>query len=221
MREERKEELVRQFRDFLDRTEEHDPGQPAAAPDLRSFYRELIALKNELKIESRIIKKGLDDFSHLAKELEKEKQTTVDLLRQQDEKVRSRLEKEIFVPLFLDLLELYDRLEAGCDSMERIQPSLWDRLAGGKKYLEAVGTGQKMNLQRLENLMQTYQVTAFSCLGCSFDPARMRAVGMENNPALDDGIVLEELRQGFLWRDKILRFAEVKVNRVPENVRKS
>jgi molecular chaperone GrpE len=41
----------------------------------------------------------------------------------------------------------------------------------------------------------------------------MRAVEMDSQPHLENGIVTGELRKGFLWEEDVLRLAEVKVNK--------
>jgi molecular chaperone GrpE len=46
------------------------------------------------------------------------------------------------------------------------------------------------------------------------DPVTMTAVETGNNLKVENGIVLEELRKGFLYKDQVLRLAEVKVNRI-------
>ena len=46
------------------------------------------------------------------------------------------------------------------------------------------------------------------------DPHTMNAVEIDRDPKIDNGIVLEELRKGFLFEDQVLRIAEVKVNKL-------
>jgi molecular chaperone GrpE len=41
----------------------------------------------------------------------------------------------------------------------------------------------------------------------------MRAVEVESDHQLRNGIVTEELRKGFMWDKELLRIAEVKVNK--------
>jgi len=41
----------------------------------------------------------------------------------------------------------------------------------------------------------------------------MTAVEIAHDAKLDNGIVIEELRKGFLFGDQVLRLAEVKVNK--------
>ena len=48
-------------------------------------------------------------------------------------------------------------------------------------------------------------------VGRPFDPRLASAVATVENRALADGVVVEELRPGFLWHDELLRPAEVVV----------
>jgi len=41
----------------------------------------------------------------------------------------------------------------------------------------------------------------------------MSVLEIDYKPALEKGIVLEELRKGFFYKDQVLRLAEVKVNK--------
>ena len=49
--------------------------------------------------------------------------------------------------------------------------------------------------------------------GKFFDPATMKAVGFTSEMQLDEGLVLDEERKGFQRQEKIVRPAEVVVNK--------
>lgn len=71
-----------------------------------------------------------------------------------------------------------------------------------------------MTLKRFEQLLQRHQVYAIDCVGKPLDPRTMSAVEISQDPKLDNGIVIEELRKGFLFENNVLRLAEVKVNKL-------
>jgi molecular chaperone GrpE len=54
--------------------------------------------------------------------------------------------------------------------------------------------------------------------GRLFDPHRARAVGTAPDAGVAEGIVLEEIRTGFLWNDQVLRIADVIVSKRPTGV---
>ena len=71
-----------------------------------------------------------------------------------------------------------------------------------------------MTLKRFENLLQRHNVYAIDCMGKLLDPRTMSAVEISHDPKLGNGIVIEELRKGFLFEENVLRLAEVKVNKL-------
>ena len=50
-------------------------------------------------------------------------------------------------------------------------------------------------------------------VGHPFDGRVMHAVEARRLDLVDDGVMIEELRSGFVRRDEVLRFADVAVNR--------
>ena len=46
----------------------------------------------------------------------------------------------------------------------------------------------------------------------------MSAIAFENNESYPDNTVTEEISQGFLYKDKILKLAEVKINKNPSGI---
>jgi molecular chaperone GrpE len=56
-------------------------------------------------------------------------------------------------------------------------------------------------------------VRPIDALGARLDPQRMRAVGVESAQDAPEGIVLREVRRGFLHGQELLRAAEVIVNK--------
>ncbi|WP_457576884.1 nucleotide exchange factor GrpE [Desulfomarina sp.] len=209
-----KEALVSEFRSYLDRLEQPFDTLSGSEPDLDILMRELTTLKNEIKIESRLIKRGLENFEHQAAARETEYQTVTGSLQALEQQCFERCGRETMRPLIMDLLDLYDRLEAGCSAAKKTRETFRSRIFGGRKrLLRSFASGQEMNLKRLVDILETCGVIAFKCVGEQFDPARMRAVAMDENPSLDDGMVSVELRKGFYWNGDVARYAEVKVNR--------
>jgi molecular chaperone GrpE len=71
-----------------------------------------------------------------------------------------------------------------------------------------------MTLRRLDRILADRQVVALTAVGRPFDPRTMRAVATVEDQGRDHGVVVEEMRPGFLWGDDLLRPAEVVVNRL-------
>jgi len=216
-----KEQLLERFRAYLDQQPETpgEPGQDQRRTDLYSLFSELVALKNEVRLESRQIKTVLDEFRAVFATL----QTSQSQLGNELEHTRNALPEQrraTLKPVLLELLELRDRFEAGLRILQNYRPTFWVRLLGRRRrertLLQAIAQGQDISLRRLEQILNAQQVIPLAVEGQPLDPHTMRAVELDHRPDLANGIVTEELRKGYLWQGELLRLAEVKVNRQPE-----
>jgi len=133
----------------------------------------------------------------------------------------SKLLKNHFIPLrikyqvFFDLLilDIRDRIEQGITASEKVRSSWLGKIAGAEKGRETLIEGQKMTMRNLDRLLASYGVSPIETAGKEFDPFIMRAVEVEKRSDFTNGVVLEEIRKGFLLNGQILRPAEVKVNK--------
>ena len=103
----------------------------------------------------------------------------------------------------------------GFDLMEKLLPILDNferaisiKQEGTEKFLE----GFQMIYDNLRSILMAKGVTEIECLHKEFDPAMMNAVMTDTNGEYDNNVVLEVLQKGYLYQDKILRPAMVKVN---------
>jgi len=210
-----KEQLVAQFRRYLETAGAEDEGPPVASGevDLFTLFTELAALKNEIRLESRQVKQALEHSRELIDSLnENNSRLNEELLRrrQGEDALRQRAER----PLLLEILELRDRVEAAGQSLQSHQPGLLERWAGGSgRLIGSVGEGLEITLRRVDGLLSQYQVTPIEPLGKRMDPACMRVCGAEQQDDREDGIVLAEVRKGYLRAGQVLRLAEVIVNK--------
>lgn len=212
-----KEQLVERFRAYLDtrdtqptETAEHEQ---ADSPDLYTLLAEQAALKNEVKLESRQIKAALDQFRDLFDTL---RQTNTrlgeELERQQQEAQQQQREAER--ALLLELLELRDRLQAGHDQARRYRPGFLARRGGADTFVTGMADGSAMNLARLDDILTRRGVSPLSSVGRPFDPHTMHASDVVREAGREEGEVISELRTGYLHHDRLLRSAEVIVNKL-------
>ncbi len=217
-----KEQLLEQFRAALDTLPEAPEADAAGRrTDLYSLFAELVALKNEVRLESRQVKTALDEFRAVFETLQaSQTQLGGELDRARNAVPEQR--RAALKPLLLELVELRDRFEAGLRVLNHYRPTLWVRLLGRRRrerdLLQAVAQGQDISLRRLEQLLNAQQVVALPAEGRPLDPHTMRAAELDQRSDLANGIVTEELRRGYLWQGELLRLAEVRVNRRPETV---
>jgi len=79
---------------------------------------------------------------------------------------------------------------------------------GAEKFLE----GFKMIYDNLIAILNSKGVVEIDALGKDFDPTIMNAVMTEENSEVNDNIVLEVLQKGYMYNDKLVRPAMVKVS---------
>lgn len=76
------------------------------------------------------------------------------------------------------------------------------------KFLE----GFKMIYANLLSVLKSFGVEEIEALGKPFDPSKMEAVLTESIVEEEPNVVLDVLQKGYIYKDKVLRPAMVKVN---------
>ena len=92
--------------------------------------------------------------------------------------------------------------------MDNFERALSIKQEGTEKFLE----GFKMIYDNLQNILSSKGVTEIECIHKEFDPNMMNAVMTDTNNDFANNIVLECLQKGYMYQDKIIRPAMVKVN---------
>jgi molecular chaperone GrpE len=215
-----KEALITRFRahlDTLDAGGQADlPADEDAGADLRSLFVELAALRSEVRTESRLVKDALDLFRGVVERNDAEREAA----QREAERLRAAArerETALLGPLLIDLLEVRDRLMAGLAGPSA-KPALvpWYARAFRRPVTsdaEAWREGLRMTLARFDRLLSDRGVVPLDLVGTPFDPKVARAVATVEDADRANGIVTEEIRQGFLWDGALLRAADVVVTR--------
>ena len=229
METDRTEELVSRFRNYLAAASD-EIEQPAEKLDVFSLYSEIKALKNEVKIESRHIKQG---FVGMQEALER---------REENSTLSDGREKDgpELAPLLDGIIDLYDRIHASIRALpepgqreqqpeQKEKKSFWSRrrkkeekerieraqrVQREQDMIASMRAGQQMLLDRILSLLLAWDIAPLAALEQRFDPHSMRAVGTDTLPDLADGTVSAEIRTGFQQQGRVLRLADVRVNRL-------
>ena len=127
------------------------------------------------------------DFENTRKRLEREKQ---DFLKFANEGI------------ILELLNILDDLER---TVELAQAKHQD--------ISSFLKGVEMILAHLYELLKEYGVKPIEAEGKIFDPHYQEALMQIENKDLPEHTVVEELQKGYLFNDKVLRTAKVKVSK--------
>ena len=72
--------------------------------------------------------------------------------------------------------------------------------------------GMKMIYDNLINILEKYEVKEIEALDKEFDPTYHQAVMTEKVDGKESNIVIEVLRKGYIYKDKVIRPAMVKVS---------
>ena len=72
--------------------------------------------------------------------------------------------------------------------------------------------GFKMIYTTLINTLEALEVKEINALNAEFDPNIMEAILTEHVDGVNPGIVLEVFQKGYIYKDKLIRAAMVKVN---------
>ena len=222
--------LVDDFRAALERAAR--PCEPAGGPDdqaagdaetsvdLATLLSEMAVLKSELRLQSRQFKNTLDELRGFGNDLRQHGerlQRDLERAREQAASIQGQTERQFL----LALLDLRDRLQSGVDAAGKPPSSFLTRLVPGPtRFAASLAEGQRLTLQRLDDLLASHRVRPLPVLGEILDPQRMRVVGVEaasSSSSVPDGTILREVRRGFLHNGELLRVAEVIVSKKATN----
>lgn len=73
-------------------------------------------------------------------------------------------------------------------------------------------SGFKMIYGSFVNVLNNIEVKEIECNGLEFDPVYHQAVLTEKDETKPSGVILEVLQKGYMYKDKVIRPAMVKVN---------
>ena len=143
---------------------------------------EIEKLRDELRMERDRSLRTLADFKNYRRRVERD---------------GDKLAREAKRAIILPLLDVIDDLE---NSLHWIS-----------NEKEPFAEGVRMIHQKLLALLEANGVAAFKSVGEPFNHDVHEAVAMVEREDLEPGIVVDELRRGYLWNNEFLRPAQVRV----------
>jgi len=81
---------------------------------------------------------------------------------------------------------------------------------GHRGVFDSLLEGYELILKRLQRAMKKEEIYRIVCLGKPADPGTMRILEVVDDPMQPPGLVVEEVRPGYYWKHKVIRFAEVR-----------
>lgn len=147
----------------------------------------IVELNNKIKeLESKLLYKDAD---------------LINYRKRKDEEVSNML-KYSNLDMASELLIVVDDLERAIKIDDDV---LDDELS---KFL----SGFKMIYTRLINILNNFEIKEIEALGKEFDPRYHQAVLTDNVSDKGNNIILDVLQKGYMYKDRVLRTAMVKVN---------
>lgn len=164
--------------------------------------------KKEKKKDKGQVKKLKEEIELLK---EKNKKALEDVLIAKADMINYRKRKEEELERYLKFCneDLIKDLLPVIDNFERAI-----KLSEGKidESFIKLSEGYKMVYAGLENILEKYEVKAIDGHNKEFDPVYHNAVMTEKIDGIEPGMVVEVLQKGYLYKDKVIRPAMVKVS---------
>ena len=106
------------------------------------------------------------------------------------------------------------RIDGLVDAVKTILPAV-DVFETALKQVtdEQSKQGIIMVKNQIEKSISDLGVTRIESVGKQFNPHFHNAVMIENNSELDDDTIVEEFQAGYMYKDKVIRYSQVKVNK--------
>jgi molecular chaperone GrpE len=143
---------------------------------------EIERLQEDLRIERDRNLRTLADFKNYRRRVERD---------------GSKLAEEGKRGIILPLLDIIDDMEKAMQwASDEEQP-----FAQGVRIIH----------QKFLALLETYGVLPFESVGTPFNNNLHEAIAMVKHEGSEPGIVVDELRRGYLWNNELLRAAQVRV----------
>lgn len=142
-----------------------------------------------------------DRIKNLEEALLRSQAELINYKRRKDEETNRIIKyaEEDILKGFLPILDNFERA-IGMDD-----DNLEDEVS---KFLE----GFKLMYKQIKDLLEKFEVKEIDCLGKEFDPALEQAVVVDHDETKESGVVTVVLQKGYMYKDRVLRTAMVKVN---------
>ena len=142
-----------------------------------------------------------DKIKNLEEALLRSQAELINYKRRKDEETNRIIKyaEEDILKGFLPILDNFERAIFMDDN------NLVDEVS---KFLE----GFKLMYKQIKDLLEKFEVKEIDCLGKEFDPALEQAVVVDHDETKESGVVTVVLQKGYMYKDRVLRTAMVKVN---------
>lgn len=178
-------------------------------PEINEVMNDLDSEIENKDQEIEVLRKENENLKKLSEELaNKVKYTQAELInyrKRKDEEVE-KIKKYCNQDIIVDLLPVIDNFER---AVKYDDNNLEDAFS---KFL----SGFKIMFSDLNNVLVKYGVTPISRVGEEFDPKLEQALLTDKVDGHNEDEVLEVLLKGYMLKDRVIRPATVKINKIDE-----
>ena len=205
--------------------------------DLFTLIGQFTALRHEVNLQTKAARAAVEQNAEVLRQFTEPDEPEEEPEYEEPEPAADA--DELLRPAVKAVIDIADALALSHRQAERLRdsaaallnghaapprPGLLARLAGAtppsppdleplRKLAAGVADGYAMSLRRVERLLPTWEVELVRCTDELFDPERMEVVEVVGDTGRPPGTVVEEVRPGYRWRGKLVRYAQVKVAR--------
>ena len=157
----------------------------------KQLLEEIKKMKGSLKIEEERAERYLNQLKYVQADFENQKKRFQKLMDEVVDKTRARL--------LINFLTILDELELAIEVAQKTD----------KNIIEGV----EMTKDKFIKIIESEEVFPIEALGKPFDPNFHEAILEVETDNQPDGYVIEEIRKGYIYKNKTLRTSIVKVAR--------
>jgi molecular chaperone GrpE len=152
---------------------------------------QIMDLKQQLEAEKKRSEETLSQLCYL--------QADFDNLRKRCDRQIQQVSQYSNERIVIQLLEVVDELELAV------------KTAQTSTSAQTLVEGVQMTLKRLRKVLEQEGISAIECESKPFDPSKHNAIAAIEQDGVETCVVVEEVRKGYIMKDKIVRPSIVKV----------
>ena len=101
--------------------------------------------------------------------------------------------------------------------MDSLEMALAHSARGSEEAQGSLRQGVENTLREFNRTLEKFGVRAIGAVGQAFDPAYHHAMSHIDRPDVEPGHVADEMRRGYLYKEKVLRPSLVAVSKKPQD----
>jgi molecular chaperone GrpE len=152
---------------------------------------QIMDLKQQLEAEKKRSEETLSQLCYLQADFDNQRKRCDRQIQQASQYSNERI--------IIQLLEVVDELELAV------------KTAQTSTSAQTLVEGVQMTLKRLRKVLEQEGISAIECESKPFDPSKHNAIAAIEQDGVETCVVVEEVRKGYIMKDKIVRPSIVKV----------